>query len=106
MDLPSGVIVQCSDRIDPSLDHFPSSVEIVWPVEDSSLDTTTAVMAHDEDMTDIEFRHTVGEDGGGVDVSTGVLVRDVTLGEQDTWERSEDGSFGSPGVTAYVTESQ
>ena len=95
-------MVQRSDRIDPILDYFPCSVKITGPVEDSSLDTTTAVMAHDDDMANIEFCYTVGEDGGGVEVSTSVLVRDVTFGEEHTWERSEDSSFGNSGVTASV----
>ena len=38
-------------------------------------------MAHDDDMTDPEFRHAVCKDGDGVEVSLSVLVRDVTFGE-------------------------
>jgi hypothetical protein len=80
------------------LDYLSCSVEIFRPVEDGSLDTTAAVMAHDDDMADFEFRHAICEDGDGVEVSASVLVRDVTFGEEDTWERSEDGSLGDSGV--------
>jgi hypothetical protein len=100
IDLPSGAVVQRSDRFDPILDHFSCPVEIVGPVEDGSLDTTAAVMTHDDNMADIEVRHTICKGGGGAEVSTRVLIRDVTFGEKDTWERSEDGSFGRSRVTA------
>lgn len=99
---PSGVIVQLSDRIDPILDYFSCPIEIFGSVEDGSLDAATTVMTHDDDMADSEFRHTVCKDGDGVEVSASVLVRDVTFGEEDTWERSEDSSFGDSGVAVWV----
>ena len=51
--LPSGVVVQGSDRIDPSLDCLSRSVEVVGPVKDRSLNTTTAVVARNEDVADV-----------------------------------------------------
>ena len=98
MDLPSGVVVQRSDWIDPCLNCFPCSVEVIGLVEDRSLNATTAVVTHDDDAADFEFGHTVGNDGDGVEVSSSVLVRDVSFGEKDTRGRRENCSFGNPGV--------
>ena len=89
-------MVQRSDRIDPRLECFSCSVEVCWLVEDGSLDTTTSVMTHDDDVTNIEVCYTVSEDGDGVKVT--VLVRDVAFGEEGTGEGCEDRSFGSSGV--------
>jgi hypothetical protein len=98
IDSPSGIVVQRSDRIDPCLDCFSCFVEVVGFVEDGSLNATTTVMAHDQDMADLEFRHTVRDDGDGIKISGAVLIRDVAFGEEDTRGRSENGSFGNPGV--------
>ena len=81
---------------------FSCSVEVVGLVEDGSLNTTTAVMAHDDDMTDSELGHTVREDGDSVKVLTTVLVRDITFGEEDTRRRGEDSSFGNSGVAVWA----
>lgn len=50
--LPSGVVVQSSDRINPSLDYLPCSVETVGLVKDRRLNTTAAVMTRDDDVAD------------------------------------------------------
>lgn len=102
IDSPGGVMVQLSDRIDPSLNHFSCSVEIVGPVENRGLDTTTAVMAHDDDMADRKLHHTICKDGGGIEVPANVPVRDVTFGEEDTWGRSEDSPFRSSRVAEWA----
>ena len=98
IDSPSGVVVQRSDRIDPRLDCFSCFVEVVGFVEDGSLNATTTVMAHDQYMADLEFRHTIRDDGDGIKISSAVLVRDVAFGEEDTGGRSKNGSFGNPRV--------
>jgi len=49
-DLPSRVVVQGSDRINPILNCLSRTVEVVGPVEDRSLNTTAAVMARDDDV--------------------------------------------------------
>ena len=78
---------------------FPCSVEVIGLFEDRSLNTATAVVTHDDDVVDFEFGHTVGDDGDGVEVSSSVLVRDVSFGEKDTRGRREICSFGNSRVT-------
>lgn len=84
------------------MDCFSCSVEVVGLVEDGSLDTTTAVMTHDDDVADFECRYTVRDDGDCVKVSISVLVRNVAFGEEDTGRRREDGSFRNSRVTVWV----
>jgi hypothetical protein len=95
---PGRVVVQRSYWVDPSLNCFSGSVEMVGLVEDGSLNTSTAVMAHDNDVTNSEFGHTVREDGDGVEVFTNVLVRDVTFSEEDARWGREDSPFRNSGV--------
>lgn len=101
-DLPSGIVVQRPDGVDPCLDRFSCIVEFGGLVEDGSLNTTAAVVTHNDDVANIECRHTVRDSGKGIEVSSGVLVRDVTFGEEDTGGRGKDGSFGNSGVAAEV----
>jgi len=99
IDLPSGIVVQRSDGIDPCLDCFTCTIELVGLVEGGSLNAPAAVMPHDDNVADLECRHTVRDRGDGVEVFVGILVCDVTFGEEDTRGRGEDGSFGNSGVT-------
>ena len=96
--LPSGVLVQRSDGIDPRLDCFSCSVEVVGLAEDRCLNTTTTVMTHDDNVADPEFRYTVCDDGYGVKVSSSILICDVAFGEENTGRSRENRSFGNSGV--------
>ena len=96
IDLPSGTVVQRSDGFDPCLDCFSCTVEVVGLIEDGSLNATAAVVTHDDNVANIEIRHTVCDCGHGVKVY--VLVRDVTRGEEDARRRGKDGSFGNSRV--------
>lgn len=83
------------------MDCLSCPVEVVGLVEGGSLNTTTPIMAHDDDVADLEFRHTVRDDGDGVEVPIKVLVRDVAFGEEDTRGRRENRSFGNSGVAVW-----
>jgi hypothetical protein len=96
--ITSGIVVQRSDGIDPCLDCFSCTVEVVGLVEGSSLNATAAIVAHDDNVADVESRHTVCDSGDGVKVY--VLVRDVTCGEDGTRGRGKDGPFRNSGVAA------
>lgn len=99
IDLPGGVVVQHSNWLDPILDRLSCTVEIARPVKDCSLNTTAAIVTHDDDVADIEVRHAVREGGEGVAVP--VLVRDVASGEKGTRRNIKDGSFRNPRVTVW-----
>ena len=75
------------------MDRLSCSVEVGGLVKDRSLNATASIMAHDNDVADVEVCHAVREGGNGVKVSGSVLIRDVPFGEKNTRGRREDGSF-------------
>jgi hypothetical protein len=81
------------------LDYLSCIVEIARPVKDRSLNTTTAIMSHDDDLADVEVHHAVRDGGHGTVVVAPVLVRDVAVGEKSAGEGSKDISLRNPGVT-------
>ena len=99
IDLPSGVVVQASNWLDPILDCLSCTVEVARPVEDRSLNTTAAIVTHDDDVADVEVRHAVREGGDGVAVP--VLIRNVASGEKSTRGSIKDSSFRNPRVTVW-----
>lgn len=66
------------------------------------MNTTTAVMTHDDDVANPESRHTVRNGGDGIEIRTSVLVRDVAFSEEVAGERRENGPFGNSGVAVWV----
>lgn len=84
------------------MDRLSCPVEVFGLVEDGTLNTTTPVMTHDEDVADLEFCHSVRDGGDGVEVPFNVLVRDVAFGEEDTRGRRENRSFRNSGIAVWV----
>lgn len=55
-------MVQISNRLNPILEYLSCFVEIGGPVKNRSLNATTAIMSHDDDVADVKVRHAVRDD--------------------------------------------
>jgi hypothetical protein len=97
---PARVQESVTNGVNPTLNR--TSREIVGCIrsrQHSSLNTATAVVAHDDDMSDAQSLNAVRQDADRVVIDGLELVRDVPLCEERARWRREDRSLRNSGIT-------
>ena len=100
--LPGRSLEKVPDRFDPVLHSVVRVADLTrGPRQDRSTNAAASIMTHHNHVPDAQLRNCVRQNADGVDVVGDETVGDVTLGEERSWGRIEDGPFGHTGVAGW-----